>query len=197
MADVRSSFSSSCHHHLHRDLAAAIPTYRGDFVRPSALPAALSIPAATMSTVRSLALPRATPLRHRRASHGVHQRRPPIIAVSIVAVDDGTVYRAPPRLLSADVDVDTVAAWPFEPPILVPGTYITRPLALTRLFEPESSNTLASSHSASAAAQTGRARRLSDPPEHITDVARSNCSQGRTGGHRQHVRRTPGFGTPS
>ncbi|EJD33281.1 hypothetical protein AURDEDRAFT_177646, partial [Auricularia subglabra TFB-10046 SS5] len=165
-----SSFSSSCHHHLHRDLAAAIPTYRGDFVRPSALPAALSIPGNGDNADGALA-----------RSHSSDPSPTPqsFPRLSIIAI-----RRSSPSTPSCSMTS-------FKGPSILGRS--------NRLFssQPESSNTLASSHSASAAAQTGRARRLSDPPEHITDVARSNCSQGRTGGHRQHVRRTPGFGTPS
>ncbi|EJD45258.1 hypothetical protein AURDEDRAFT_165808 [Auricularia subglabra TFB-10046 SS5] len=68
-----------------------------------------------------------------------------------------------------------------------------------RLFSSQS-NTPASSHSASAAAQTSRARRLSDAPEHITEVLNASPS---LRGHREwpsqlgprHLRRALNFGS--
>ncbi|EJD44775.1 hypothetical protein AURDEDRAFT_114286 [Auricularia subglabra TFB-10046 SS5] len=68
----------------------------------------------------------------------VDQRRPPIIAVNVDAVDDvilGIVYHRP-----------------IEPSMLVPGTYIARAPTLNRSLQLDTPSTPASSHSATAGA---------------------------------------------
>ncbi|EJD49388.1 hypothetical protein AURDEDRAFT_161485 [Auricularia subglabra TFB-10046 SS5] len=159
-----SQLSSSYHHHLHLDFAAAIETSRGDPVRSSALPAAPFNPGGDDIDGAFAHSPSCDP-------------SPTPQSVSrYVAVHRSSLSTSSPSMTESSI--------------------IGRSNGLFS-SQSESSNTLASSHSARAGSD-GRARQLSDPPEHITDGACSICSTGWTRGHRQlgrrHLRRTLGFG---